>query len=405
MRISAVISCSHDVNGKKGEMKYITIVEKDFESAVKKARDTYGHTIRIHSRRDVLSRGGFLWMKKKPHVELICYLADAADEKNPSIIEKIEKDEIIESDNQKQTVEEPQMETEGEQMHSIRETLLEHALNILEENQFSEVVSKTVLSLLKEELKDCQGGYPSSEEFELMIVDKIVSLISIDHETQIHPPHFFVLLGPTGTGKTTTIAKIGALWSLQTAEEFHHSVKFVTLDTFRVGAYEQLASFADSLEIEIDLVKSEEDMYRIIEQTSNTDVVLIDTIGKSPKDKELTVKMKTLLSVIPADQKKLYIAISGSMKQEDIVKSIDMYAGFGITSIVITKVDETQSIGNILSVAYEKNLPLLFITDGQKVPSDIHKASAATMLSLLHGFSLDFESLWANQSNLLVDEG
>jgi flagellar biosynthesis protein FlhF len=397
-------------------MKYITIVDKDFESAVKKARDTYGHAVRIHSRRDVNHRGGFLWLKQKPQVELTCYLADVISDHSPSIIEKIEKENLVEEPKEaKAEIEEPKEEkSEIEEplkeekeievpLNSIKDTLLEHAKNILDENQFSSIVRETILTLLAEELKGITS-YPSSEEFELMIVDKIVSLIAIDHETQLHPPHFFILMGPTGTGKTTTIAKIGALWSLQQDEDFYHSVKFVTLDTFRVGAYEQLAAFGSSLHIDIDLVKSEEDVYRVIEQTKDIDVVLVDTIGKSPKDKELTIKMQTLLSVIPNDQKKIYIALSSSMKQEDIMKSIEMYASFGITSIVITKVDETQSIGNILSVAYEKNLPLLFITDGQRVPSDIHKASAATMLSLLHGLSLDFESLWSNQSNLLFTE-
>ncbi len=392
-------------------MKYITIVDKDFESAVKKARDTYGHAVRIHSRRDVNHRGGFLWLKQKPQVELTCYLAETMSENPTSIIEKMEKEvvpaveqeSVAEQEVEKELEEIEQKDEESVTLHSIKDTLLEHAQNILEENQFSPSVTQTILSLLANDLKET-SSYPSTEEFELMIVDRIVSLISIDHETQVHPPHFFILLGPTGTGKTTTIAKIGALWSLQKNEEFHHSVKFVTFDTFRVGAYEQLAAFGKSLQIDIDLVRSEEDLYRVIEQTKDIDVVLVDTIGKSPKDKELTIKMQTLLSVIPNDQKKLYIAISGSMKQEDIVKAIEMYASFGITSIVITKVDETQSIGNILSVAYDKNLPLLFITDGQRVPSDIHKASAATMLSLLHGLSLDFESLWANQSNLLIEE-
>ncbi len=86
----------------------------------------------------------------------------------------------------------------------------------------------------------------SITELELLLVDKIVSLIAIDHETQLHPPHFLIVLGPTGTGKTTTIAKIGALYSLQHEDEYRHSVHFITLDDYRVGASEQLKAFGDS---------------------------------------------------------------------------------------------------------------------------------------------------------------
>jgi flagellar biosynthesis protein FlhF len=141
-------------------------------------------------------------------------------------------------------------------------------------------------------------------------------------------------------------------------------------------------------------------MYRIMKKTEDVDIVLVDTVGRSPKDKELLFRMNTMLSLIEPEQKKMYIALSGSMKTEDIIKSIEMYSSYPLQSIIITKVDETESIGNILSVAYEKNLPLLFFTDGQHVPVDIHKASTATLLSLLKGFSLDFESMWANQSSL-----
>jgi flagellar biosynthesis protein FlhF len=85
------------------------------------------------------------------------------------------------------------------------------------------------------------------------------------------------------------------------------------------------------------------------------------------------------------------------MKAQDIKKSLDQYASFGITSMIVTKTDETESIGNILSLCKEQHLPLLFLTDGQKVPKDIHKASASSLLAMLKGFSLDFSNLWSNQ--------
>lgn len=387
-------------------MKYITIVAKDFESAVKKARGEYGQTIRIHSRRDTSHRGGLFGLKKIPSVELMCYLVSAPEaavvEKKETHVEKeLKKEEqaIQETKKVGTKKEEIPIETTKESLSSMHDTLITHARYLCEKNQFSHHSIRIIEALLLEDLNESKT-LPSKEEFELMVVDKIVSLITIDHETQLHPPHFFIILGPTGTGKTTSIAKIGALYALQSEEEYRKSVHFVTLDDYRVGAADQLKAFGNSLNIQVDLARGEQDMYRIIKKTEDIDVVLVDTVGRSPKDKELLFRMNTMLSLIDPNQKKMYIALSGSMKTEDIVKSIEMYSSYPLQSIIITKVDETESIGNIISVAYEKNLPILFFTDGQHVPVDIHKASTTTMLSLLKGFSLDFESMWENQSNL-----
>lgn len=385
-------------------MKYITIVAKDFESAVKKAREEYGPAVRIHSRRDKTHKGGLFGLKKIPQVELVCYLVNSSvkeekrEKKKEEVIIK-EEIEPTKSDTYREATKESEKKIPEVSPLSMHDTLLTHAHYLLEKNQFSNNCIAIIKALLVQGLKETKA-LPTKEEFELMVVDKIVSLITIDHESQLHPPHFFIILGPTGTGKTTTIAKIGALYSLQSEDEYRRSVHFVTLDDYRVGAAEQLKAFGNSLNIQVDLARGEQDMYRIIKKTEDVDVVLVDTVGRSPKDKELLFRMNTMLSLIAPDDKKMYIALSGSMKSEDIINSVEMYSSYPLQSIIITKVDETQSIGNILSVAYEKNLPILFFTDGQHVPVDIHKASAATLLSLLQGFSLDFDSMWANQSNL-----
>lgn len=406
-------------------MKYVTIQEQDFDSAVKKAREEYGHRIRIHSRRDSFRRGGFLWLFRRPCVELTCYLPEGHPlegdrgavppaeevpvdveparkaEVEQAVIDEPEEGSAVSSDGDTAEIGEPSPEPApgGDEFASLLETLFRHGSSILEENGFSEHTCDTVMALVREEFYE-GTPVPSTEEFELVIVDKIVSLITIDHASQIDPPHYRIILGPTGVGKTTTIAKLGALYTLQDSDEYKKSVHFLSVDTFRVGAFEQLSSFAQSLQIPLTLIADEQEMYRAIQELQETELVLIDTIGRSPKDMHLSVQMNSLLSLIPSGEKKHSLALPASMKYEDILATIDSYRSLGIDSLVITKVDETASIGNILSAAYEKNIPLLFFTDGQKVPSDLHKASATVILSFLRGFSLDFESLWSSQSPL-----
>jgi flagellar biosynthesis protein FlhF len=396
-------------------MKYITIVAKDFEEAVRKAREHYGPALRIHSRRDVMARGGFLWMGKRTHVELTCYLADSLKAEEPMVIEASPAKEIKPEPIVPEVVEEPAPEhvvnEMPPEMPSVspeeiprHETLLAHAKELLVANDFSDTFTGEALSLLKTSLEESPEEDLSIEEFELMVVDKIVSLVRIDHSTQLHPPRIFVLLGPTGVGKTTTIAKIAALYGLQQLPEYQRSVHMITIDSFRVGAFEQLNAFGNSLGLSVDKVSNEEEFYRALDSASAADLILVDTIGKSPRDKDLAVKMKALLSVPNREDCGFFLAISGAMKSQDVARSIDQYASFGLSSIIVTKMDETESIGNVLSVCHQRQMPILFFTDGQRVPKDIHKASASTMLGQLKGFTLDFGNLWVNQVQPIVVE-
>ncbi len=369
-------------------MKYVTISGKDFEEAVRKARDLYGSNLRIHHRRDVVKRGGLFWLGKRNRVELTCYVVDPADN-------------IVVQEEVKPPVEEvEEIEIEEEFVPSPQELLLAHARALLEVNDFSEKFIEDILELLEESLPE-EGEEPSLEEFELLVVDKIVSLIEIDHRTQLNPPKVFILLGPTGVGKTTTIAKIAALYNHQDSIDYRRSVAMITIDSFRSGAYEQLKGFADSLNIVVKRVSDEEGFFQALSELSDYDLILVDTFGKSPRDNDLAIKLKAMLSVPQEEETKFFLAVAGAFKSQDILRSMEQFLSFNISALIITKLDETETLGNVLSVCYQKKMPLLFFTDGQRVPKDIQKASASTMLGLLKGFSLDFGSLWVNQIDQL----
>ncbi len=399
-------------------MKYITITAKNYDDAVKKARSQYGEAIRIHSRKDVAARGGFLWLAKRTYVELTCYLSDAAIKIVPkeevssppvqtpplviptieeTVIPSVEPVYVEPMESTDKTAHSLEAEVEEPSPLSLVQPAVDKARDILRLNDFSMDFIETVIQMISEEMIALLPEIPTDQEFELMLVDKIVSLVEIDHHSQLHPPRIFVLLGPTGVGKTTTIAKVAALYGLQQMEEYRRKVRIITIDSFRMGAYEQISSFGSALGIPVHRVSTESEFFQAIQPAGESELILIDTIGKSPRDSELAVKMKTLLSVPKRDETKFYLAVSGTMKAQDIKKSLEQYASFGITSMIVTKTDETDSIGNILSLCKEQHLPLLFLTDGQKVPKDIHRASASSLLAMLNGFSLDFSNLWSNQ--------
>lgn len=424
-------------------MNYITIVAPTYEDAVKSAREQYGDRIRIHSRKDVVEKG-FLGIGRKRHCELTCFLADGEgprtakaevreskpskrddsdmirekeDERDMKRFEReaytpdpdsntpdpaLEPDEPVVLDDipVEQTHEEtpaPAPEPEPKVEKDPLEDLMKHARSVLSMNDFSEDYIRWIVSDLRKQLEPALPAVPSKNEFELLIVDRIVSSVDIDHNSQLHPPRIFALVGPTGVGKTTTIAKIAAIYGTLPPEELRKKVRIITMDSFRVGAYEQMESFGKALNIPVLRADDESQFFEALEQSGDAELILIDTIGRSPRDNELNVKLQTMLNVPDRKDIRCYLAVSASMKKIDIDNVFDQFKMFNITSVIVTKTDETQTIGNILSICHSKHIPLLFITDGQMVPRDIHKASSAFVLSLLRGFSMDFNSLWNTQ--------
>lgn len=460
----------------EGYVDYITIVAPTYEEAVRKARDQYGDRLRIHSRKDVVSKG-FLGITKSKHCELTCFLAgeqgsglvdvprereDAvSSSKDSSVSSKASGDEIEEADIRRFELEaktpdpvsgkyresdmqeskdedisssvdadvdaedakahvpenvvvaeqspvygeekvnpkdeDPRESAYGKKGGAELDALMDYARNLLYENDFSTDYIDWITNDLRVQLEPVLPVVPSKDEFELLVVDRIVGSVEIDHNSQLHPPRVFVLVGPTGVGKTTTIAKIAAVYGTLPPEGIRRKVSIITMDSFRVGAYEQIENFGKALGIPVYRADDEAGFYEALEQTQDSELVLVDTIGKSPRDGELNVKMRTMLNVPDKKNLKCYLTVSASMKRVDIDSVFEQFGSYGISSVIVTKTDETQTIGNILSICHSKKLPLLFITDGQKVPRDIHKASSAFMLSLLKGFNMDFNALWNTQ--------
>jgi len=188
-----------------------------------------------------------------------------------------------------------------------------------------------------------------------------------------------VLVGPTGVGKTTTIAKLAGRLALVEGKK----VGLITVDTYRIGAVEQLKTYADIMNIPFKVVYNMNDMENAIESMSECEVVLIDTTGRSSKNKMQISELRTFVE--KADTKNINLVLSATTKNRDIKYIIEGYQILNYNSIIVTKLDETSTYGSILNILETAKIPLSFVSTGQNVPDDIKELSADALVSLILG--------------------
>lgn len=188
------------------------------------------------------------------------------------------------------------------------------------------------------------------------------------------------LVGPTGVGKTTTIAKLAANWRLRDRLR----VALVTVDTYRVAAVEQLRTYADIMDLPMEVVSTPREMRAAVSRFSDQDVVLIDTAGRSPHDALQLQELRSLLGEAAPDE--VQLVVSGVASSSHVYQTVHRFRELGATGLIITKLDEASSLGCFLPVLRQVRLPVSYLTCGQSVPDDIVAADPKRLIPALLGF-------------------
>ena len=184
-------------------------------------------------------------------------------------------------------------------------------------------------------------------------------------------PTVLALIGPTGGGKTTTIAKIAAQHKFFMGKK----VALISADTYRMAAIEQIRTFARISSLPLEIVYTPEDMRPAIDKHRDKDLIIIDTAGRSHRDKE---KMRELGAFMEAaDPTQIHLTLSASTQYSDLLDIVDRFRIVPSDYILITKLDETSNFGNILNLMYHRPKPISYLTVGQNVPDDISLADIA----------------------------
>jgi flagellar biosynthesis protein FlhF len=189
-------------------------------------------------------------------------------------------------------------------------------------------------------------------------------------------PTIMAIVGPTGVGKTTTIAKLAT-----SARTQGFRVALTTFDTHRAGAVEQLRSYADILDVPIHVAYTPEELARTIQSLKDVDLVLIDTPGCGGKNRALLEELQRCFS--PFKECEVHLALSCDTQLPDMLETTRAFDGLGLTGVILTKVDEASCLGPALSLVHQSGKPLSYLTTGQSIPADVEVATSRRFAELL----------------------
>ncbi|MFR2012331.1 MAG: flagellar biosynthesis protein FlhF [Christensenellales bacterium] len=256
-------------------------------------------------------------------------------------------------------------------------------LDLIRRQLLDNDVEMSYIEQIIDDIKGSIGSNSSLDNILAGVYQKIVLKIGQPHliDTQNKKTRFIFFIGPTGVGKTTTIAKIASTMKLSKKVK----VALVTSDTYRIAAVEQLRTYANILSIPLKVVYTAEEMENIRDELIDYDLVLIDTAGRSHNNVEQKEDLIKLLGAIPQDEQEVYLVLSSTTKYKDLVRISQTYSEMTKYNLIFTKLDETDTIGNIYNLRVLTSAPLSYATWGQNVPDDIGKFNAQKIAKQLLG--------------------
>lgn len=280
------------------------------------------------------------------------------------------------------------------ELHAMVEKLCEHAASA-PAHDLPEAVFRAFTDLIDAEVDETiarewideirREADPRTISDSAMVKTRVVELLEQDIKvcgpivTEANKCRVVALVGPTGVGKTTTIAKLAANYRLREKRR----VGLITVDTYRVAAVEQLRTYADIIDLPMEVVATPREMREAVARMGHLDLVLMDTAGRSPRDEVKIQELKSMLSEAEPDE--VHLVLSSTAGAKSLISTAERFADVGTTAMVLTKLDEAHSLGHLVSLVRECQLPVSYLTDGQNVPDDIQVAQRAAMAEMLLG--------------------
>jgi flagellar biosynthesis protein FlhF len=268
-------------------------------------------------------------------------------------------------------------QTQISQAPAVPEDLFDYYLQMVQSQVAKEIASEVVRTL-KNSLRPDQLRNPQVVQERLAAeLEKLLPTSGPIERKKTSGPHVVALIGPTGVGKTTTIAKLAATLKLRETK----TVGLITIDTYRIAAVDQLRKYADILDIPLRVVGSPEELREAVDAMSDKEFILIDTAGRSPTDTLKLQELRNFLNLAAPDE--VHLVLSSTASQECIESAIARFGNVRVDKILFTKLDEAVHVGVVLNVARKVNKALSYCTTGQDVPDDIEVTRGRRLAQLI----------------------
>ena len=245
--------------------------------------------------------------------------------------------------------------------------------------EVNEKLARELVDEIRQELSE--NEVLDMESLNACVTQKVELEIGVTGPIQVEAgkSRLVALVGPTGVGKTTTIAKLAANYRL--CEKVR--VGLITVDTYRIAAVDQLRTYADIIDLPMEVVSTPREMREAVSKLDGLDLVLMDTAGRSPRDEVKIQALKSMLAEARPDE--VHLVLSSAASAASLIKTAERFSGVGTTTLILTKLDEATGLGNLLPLIRNCRLPLSYITNGQNVPDDIQPADPHQLALMMLG--------------------
>lgn len=342
-------------------MKIKRYVVRNMQEALGLIRRDLGPDAVIISTRKVRERGlrGYFTPKKLEVTAAVDSKTGRVEKKQETLQNKLEQ-EVAEM---KQMLHKLTMGSQQEMPSARRwrELLLEAEIS-------EEVTNYLLRQVAAGEGDDSQQQQKLVEEMTALLEKKLPARSNI-----------ITFVGPTGVGKTTTMAKLAAQFALYQ----NKNVAMVTIDTYRIGAVEQLKTYGEIMGIPLDVVMTPRELKQIVDKHDDKDVILIDTAGRPSKNHMQIRELRGFLDQI--EPVETCLVLSCTTRGKDLLRIAEDFKETNYKSLIFTKVDETDILGPIVDVVYRTSVPVRYITSGQNVPDDIEEATPEKLAKMILG--------------------
>jgi flagellar biosynthesis protein FlhF len=373
-------------------MRVKRIVALNMQEAMEKIKAELGNeAVILHTR--YFKEGGFLGLFRKNYVEVTAAVEDNQKEvpENQEVPAAVAAKDSAENSSQDANndvnAELTEMRNMMKEMSSMLENIGQPRFPKIGQSLYQrlkkwEIEERIAQSIVKTTIDEyAKSPLQTPEElnkiFFASLLKPIKKMKFIPAPNKKENSRILAFIGPTGVGKTTTIAKLAAMSAVIERKK----VSLITVDTYRIAAVEQLKTVGEIMNVPVKVIFTPENLHQTISDMNDQEMIYIDTAGRSHKNETQVEELKKYLENSQADD--IFLVLSSTSKYQDLLDILETYQDINITSLIFTKLDETSNFGSIYNIACMEKYPISYFTIGQNIPDDIEIADPIKLVQLL----------------------